>query len=442
MKKTLYEKLVNYKNLGRSSFHTPGHKNTYGVLPKNLMDVDLTELPETDSLYEASGIIDEAEKKASKLFKAKRTLFSAGGCTLCIQTMIRLAAPHGGKAIVSRMLHKSAVNVMALLRVEPIWVLPKKSERDDSAFRVDAGEIEQKLSENRNVKFVYITSPDYYGVISDVRAISEVCKKYNVPLLVDNAHGSHLKFFEESLHPLDLGADMTADSAHKTLPVLTGGAFLHINNEKFIADAKSAMGLFGSTSPFYPTMASLDLARNWLELYGREEFIKLKKLVKVIKDLAEQKGIKQPSGLCDPVRICLNTASIGLTGDEFAGYLRKNGIEPEFADYSNVVLIPTPMNTDEDFQRLEMAINRVESGHSKIREKRLFNIPKIAVPIHEAIFLEHYKIKVKDSKGKISAQTVCPCPPGIPILVPGEIISETEMEILLRYGISELNVLK
>lgn len=442
MNNTLYSKLENYRYLERSSFHTPGHKNTYHVLPENLMDVDLTELPETDSLYEASGIINEAEKEASKLFKSKKTLFSAGGCTLCIQTMIRLAAPCGGKAIVSRMLHKSAVNTMALLRVEPVWVIPKKDENDEATFRIEALDIDIKLNKNRDVKFVYLTSPDYYGVISDIKAISEVCKKYNVPLLVDNAHGSHLKFVKGNLHPLDLGADMTADSAHKTLPVLTGGAFLHINNEKFVKDAKSAMGLFGSTSPLYPTLASLDLARNWLQYYGSDAYKKLIKKVEKVKDAARKKGIKQPSGVCDPTRICLNVGSIGLTGDEFLRTLRKNGVEAEFADYSHVVLITTPMNTDNDFKKLTLAIESITPLANKVLKKRLFNTPKVVVPLHEAIFLESYNIKSEDAYGKISSQTVCPCPPGIPILVPGEVIDKPEIENLLRYGILELNVLK
>lgn len=442
MDNTLYNKLIKYRSLERSSFHTPGHKNTYNVLPKDLLEVDLTELPETDSLYEASGIIHEAEAQASLLFESRRTLFSAGGCTLCIQTMIRLAAPYGGKAIVSRMLHKSAVNAMALLRVEPVWVMPQKDKDDDFTFRIEASDIAEKLRKTKDAKFVYLTSPDYYGVISNIKDISNVCKKYGVPLLVDNAHGTHLKFIKESLHPLDLGADMTADSAHKTLPVLTGGAFLHINNEKFINDAKSEMGMFGSTSPLYPTLASLDLSVNWLKSYGKCAFNELIEKVGAIKNIAKEKGIRQPTGMCDPTRICLNVGSVGLTGGKFSEALRKRGIEAEFADHSHVVLIATPMNTEEDFQKLEVAIESIVPVPNKISKKSFFNIPRIAVSLHNAIFSEKYRIRSEDAYGKVSAQTVCPCPPGIPILVPGEVIDEPEIENLLRYGILELNVLK
>lgn len=442
MDNTLYNKLMKYRSLERASFHTPGHKNTYNVLPKDLLEVDLTELPETDSLYEASGIIHEAEEQASLLFGSRRTLFSAGGCTLCIQTMIRLAAPYGGKAIVSRMLHKSAVNAMALLKVEPVWVMPQKDKDDDFTYRIEASDIDEMLRKTKDAKFVYLTSPDYYGVISNIKEISNVCKKYDVPLLVDNAHGTHLKFIKESLHPLDLGADMTADSAHKTLPVLTGGAFLHINNEKFINNAKSEMGMFGSTSPLYPTLASLDLSVNWLKNYGKGAFDELIKRVATIKKIAKEKGIKQPTGVCDPTRICLNVGAVGLTGDKISEVLRKQGIEAEFADHSHVVLIATPMNTEEDFQKLGDAVKNIVPLTNKITKKSFFNIPRIAVPLHKAIFEEKYRIRSEDAYGKVSAQTVCPCPPGIPILVPGEVIDRPEIENLLRYGILELNVLK
>ena len=191
MNTPLYNALVNHKRLNRSSFHTPGHKSS-GIINSELLELDYTELPDTDALFEASGVILESEKNLAELFDVKRTLISAGGCSLAIMTMIRLATMNGGKLLCGRNIHRSAVNAMTLLGVEPIWLLP----RNNGAFtgRIYAEDVRKALAENSDICGCYITSPTYYGEISDIVGISKVCKEYNIPLLVDNAHGSHLKF--------------------------------------------------------------------------------------------------------------------------------------------------------------------------------------------------------------------------------------------------------
>lgn len=420
--------MVRHAALGRSSFHTPGHKNNPAALPDGLSRLDLTELPDTGSLYDGGGPIERAEKLAAALFGTARTCLSAGGCTLCIQAMFRLAAPRGGKVLCARNVHRSAVGAMALLGIEPVWAMP-----EDLVPAVEAC--------GADVKAVSITSPDYYGRLLDIAAISAACRKKELPLLVDCAHGAHLMFTEPKLHPLLSGASMTADSAHKTLGVLTGGAWLNIADPRFAKDAKAAMALFGSTSPSFPILASLDLCRDWLE-QNPEAFRALQKRVSQIRRLALSRGIPSPEGPRDPTRLTLKTAEIGLTGKQAAERFRAGGVEPEYADRSFVVFIPTPFNSEADFLRLEQAV-RLLPVSSPLSE--ISSFPPLcpsAVPLREAILAETRRVPLSRSAGEIAAQIACPCPPGIPVVMPGERISKEAAEFLRGTGIYEIKVIK
>ena len=285
----LYQALQEHRAKQRASFHTPGHKNSPLALPDGLYALDFTELPDTDSLFEASGAIREAELAAARLFGARRTLISAGGCSLCIQAMLRLALPQGGQAVCGRVVHRSAVNAMALLDLEPVW-----------APNSTAG-ILKKLEQTPQAGAVYVTSPSYYGQLMDLPALAEACKRRGIPLLVDNAHGAHLAFTEPRLHPLQLGASMTACSAHKTLGVLTGGAWLNIADERYCGGAKQAMSLFASTSPNYMVMASLDWARAWLEEHAALAYPVLQARVAALREQAAALGFGFPQGRCDQI---------------------------------------------------------------------------------------------------------------------------------------------
>lgn len=423
----LYTALLEHKKCGRASFHTPGHKNNPGALPPDLLSLDFTELPDTDSLFEAAGPIARAEELTAELFGAKRTCISAGGCTLCIQAMFQLAAPNGGKIVCSRVLHRSAVNTMALLDLTPVWAMP--------------GELLSVLSKTPDAKAVYVTSPNYYGQLLDIPAIAEACRARDIPLLVDNAHGAHLMFTEPKLHPLALGASMTACSAHKTLNVLTGGAWLNIADARYAEGAKEAMTLFGSTSPAYPVMASLDLAREWLRLH-RGEFLPLQKKVADIKATARERGISLPEGLTDPTRITLNTASIGITGTDAAEIFRGAGVEPEFADGAHVVLIATPFNTDDDFMRLKNAIALLPVSRPLPETAELPPLPAVKMSLREAVFAPSETLLLAQAAGRIAAEAACPCPPGVPVVMPGEEITKEILRFLRGYGFFTIKVIK
>lgn len=441
----LYTALQNYLKKDRISFHTPGHQGRF--LPRNLYDMDLTELPDTDSLFEASGPIAEAEKQARELFHSRATFFSAGGCTLCIQAMFRLAAPQGGKVISSRVIHRSAVNTMALLGIEPVWVLPRPDAGPCLAGRLHPEDVQRALQENRDARAVYVTSPDYYGVLSDISGIARVCHEYGVPLLVDNAHGTHLALLGR--HPLALGADMTACSAHKTLPVLTGGAFLNIGETplakkfQFTERAKEAMALFGSTSPAYPVMVSLDLAREWEMKNGQREWRRLAQRVEKMKDTAKKKGLLVPEGETDPTRLAVGTLPLGMTGQEAAKYFRNQGIEPEHEDGAYVVCITNPFHTQEELDRLEKAIQTLPGKPCPIAgNPAIPPLPPMKKSPREAVLAFQERVPLVEAVGRIAGEAACPCPPGVPIVMPGEEITKECMEFLSRYSLDEISVLK
>ncbi len=423
----LYDALVRHRDLGRASFHTPGHKNSPAALPPDLYTLDFTELPDTDSLFDASGPILEAERLAAELFGTARTCFSAGGCTLCIQAMLRLALPRGGKILCSRVIHRGAVNAMALLGLEPVWAMPEN--------------VAAALKANPDVGAVYVTSPDYYGRLLDIASISAACAGREIPLLVDNAHGAHLMFTHPRLHPLLFGAAMTADSAHKTLGVLTGGAWLQIGEKRYAEDAKRAMALFGSTSPSYPVMVSLDRAGEWLRTHP-DAFLPVQQRAAEIRELAASREIAVPEGVCDPTRITLETASVGLPGTQAAELFRRAGVEPEYADARYVVLIATPFNTENDFRRARDAVRSFPTGKPLPRGQELPPLPPAAMELREAIFAAAETVPLKNAVGRVAAEAACPCPPGVPVVMPGERVTIEAAEFLLGYGFFELEVIK
>lgn len=450
--------LQNHAAGSPASFHTPGHKCSRSVLDQmgDILSLDLTELEDTDSLFEAGGVIVQAETLTAALFDAKKTLFSAGGCTLALQTMMALAVPMGGKVIAGRMIHRAAVNAMALLDIKPVWVYPSintngindktntDSKENDTPLPggLSVEDIAHTLRQNPDADAVYITSPDYFGTLSDIEGIAKVCRRRHIPLLVDNAHGSHLRFVDRALDPIVCGAAISAYSAHKTLPVLTGGAWLHIGDETYSANAKQTMAVFGSTSPSYPVMASLDLTRAWLDSQGASAFCTLAKKVKDINGYAQQLGFILPSGQRDPVRITLSSLGLGLTGTDLSALLAQKGIVAEYADHNHIVLIPTPFNQDSDFERLVYALKDVPRS-SPIQPKAYgISRPYGTMPLRKAMFSPFERITAAQSIGRVAAETACPCPPGIPLVIPGEKIDKITANILSGYGILDVKVVK
>ncbi len=246
-----------------SRFHTPGHKGSALGFLSAVTPWDFTEVRGADSLFEADGPISETERLYTGFCGTAGSFLSAGGSTLCIQAMLRLVQPLGQKILIGRNAHGSAVSAMALLGLTPVWLCPETG-TDLLPAPITPAQAEAALARHPDAAAVYVTSPDYFGKLTDIAGLSEVCRRYGVPLLVDNAHGAELFFTDGARHPMQLGADLCCDSLHKTLPVLTGGAMLHVGDTAlarksgFAASAKEAMHLFGSTSPSYLVMLSMD----------------------------------------------------------------------------------------------------------------------------------------------------------------------------------------
>ncbi|MBC8571323.1 Orn/Lys/Arg family decarboxylase [Zongyangia hominis] len=331
---------------GKARMHMPGHK---GILPPPLGDAaayDITEVQGADSLFECDGVIRACEEGFAALYGAKESLLSCGGSTLCIQAMLALAAHPGEKILFFRNIHRAALNAMILLDIRPVWIYP---EGDAEGFgRAEPYQVREMLEAHPDIRGVYLTSPDYYGGMHDIAAIAKICHAFDVPLLVDNAHGAHLRFLERDRHPISLGADLCCDSLHKTLPALTGSAILHIGADRFSRDAaKEAMGLFGSTSPSYLMMLSMDML---LSDPARltEEIRRTVGQCERVRALLRYRGYAVLDG--DPMKLTFRRP--GRTGLETAALLREAGIEPEFADGKWVVLMPSMNTPDEDFIRL------------------------------------------------------------------------------------------
>lgn len=433
----IYDALRYHDSLDRSSFHTPGHKCS-GFFPEDLLQLDYTELPDTDALYEASTVILRSEEMLAELFGAGCSLISAGGCSLAIQAMLRLASSRGGKLLCARNAHRSAINACALLGTDPVWLYPDTA--GGFTGRIVPDDVEAAFARHPDITACYITSPSYYGELCDIRSIAEICHRNNAVLLVDNAHGSHLAFMEENMHPLALGADMTACSLHKTLPVLTGGALLNIRDESLRPAAKAAMALFGSTSPSYPVMCSTDLCAEYLRNGGAGEYAGLAGTVAKLKELAQSRGIALPGGICDPLRLTLNTASVGLSGDEQLRYFEQHDIDCEFCDGENAVFIITPFNSSRDLDRVKKAIEDMPLSAPSEKKKFVPVRPERKMGLRQAMLSPSRTIPTADSVGHIAADTSCPCPPGVPVLMPGELIDEAAAAQLLYWGIDSVTI--
>lgn len=439
----IYESLKSHAKKGRCPFHMPGHKGQLlGWELEQAALLDMTEIPDTGSLFDDLGPTRAAEELATQYFGTARTFFSAGGSTLCIQAMLRLCAPQGGTVICSRVLHRSAVNAMALLGIDPVYLYPDGSAGPHFAGRVTPESVARALREHPDARAVYLTSPDYYGVMSDIRSICARAEQYHVPVIVDNAHGAHLYPLDPQLHPVVQGAAMSADSAHKTLPVLTGGSFLQIGRAEYVPQAKAAMALFGSTSPSYLILTALDRCREWLGSGGENQIRTAAERCRDVKAFAGRMGFLQPEGVCDPFHIALSGANMAYGGVRSGELLRTAGIEPEYAAADGIILMPSPMNSNRDYDRLCRSLERLPLTAQARSGCGALPSPRPAMRLREAILAPAEELPVEQSRGRTAAEVKCPCPPAIPVVMPGEIIDGACAEALKNFGVSKIKVVK
>ena len=444
MKTPIFDFVKKYSESDTSRLHMPGHK---GRGPLGCECYDLTEISGADVLYSADGIILESENNLSELYGTEHSFYSTQGSTLAIFAMLsivteRKRSDRRATVLAARNAHASFVKAAALLDFDVEW-LYSDGEAHLCACNITADALRKALTETESLpNAVYVTSPDYLGNILDVRALAEVCDGYGLPLLVDNAHGAYLKFLEEDLHPITLGAAMCADSAHKTLPVLTGGAYLHISKKypEYAKGARRALSLFASTSPSYLTLSSLDLCNAYLGDTYREE------LKRSVAASARIKKAFASFGFCvektEPLKIVINASSVGISGESLAESLREMGVEAEFCDRDYLVLMMTPSNSQKDEEKIVSAFSELSSGIKK--EVKSFNrAPKkheSVMKIREAILSPSEEVSLSDSIGRICSSLTVSCPPAVPIVVSGERIEKDDVELFGYYGIERVSV--
>lgn len=419
----------------------PGHKGA-GIL--GFEGMDLTEIYGADELFAAEGIIKESEQNASSLFGCP-TYYSTQGSTLCIQTMCTILCQDAKskgkkpKILAGRNAHRSFIHAAALLDFEIEWLYGKS---DYLSCKIHAEDLEKAIIESLPTA-VYLTNPDYLGNLLDIKALASVCKKYNVLLAIDNAHGAYLRFLEPSLHPIDLGADLCCDSAHKTLPVLTGGAYLHLSdslNQVWKNDVKHFMEYFSSTSPSYLIMASLDAINEVLDTTFRNSLSECIQRVDGLKNTLVQYGYTILSG--EPMKITISTKEFGYTGNEIANLLMECDIYPEFYDSDYIVLMPSPYNTKDDLKRLETCLCGIERKPILVNKPPKLEQSKKAMNVRQALFSSSITLDVSKSLGQVCSSVTVSCPPAILPVIPGEVISESSIEVMKYYGIETVRVVK
>ncbi len=427
-----------YAKAGTARLHMPGHKGRcfLGCEPW-----DITEIHGADALYEAEGILAESEQNAAALFGSQRTCYSTEGSSQCIRAMLYLAVAASGShtVVAARNVHRAFVSAAALLDLEIRWLWPEES-RSLCGCPISPAQLEETLhSLPEPPAAVYLTSPDYLGGMAEIPALAQVCHQHGTLLLVDNAHGAYLRFLQPSLHPLDLGADLCCDSAHKTLPVLTGGAYLHLSPTapaQLAPLAKSALGLFGSTSPSYLTLASLDLCNRYLaEGYPQRLAEAVERLAELRERLTAAGWRVEPS---DPLRVTV-AAPRGVTGQELAGQLRRQGVECEYADRDFLVLMATPENTPEELAQAAAALGQCP-GEANPPQLPLARGER-ACSIRQAAFAPRETVDAAHSLGRVCGLPTVGCPPAIPIAISGERITPEALALFAYYGIEQVEVL-
>lgn len=443
MKTPICDFVKNYADGDTLRLHMPGHKGSplLGIEP-----LDITEIDGADSLYDADGIIAESEKNASALFGCT-TFYSTEGSSHGIRAMLHLlglfARTTGKKPTVAaaRNVHKSFLSAVALLDIEVTWLYPDKTDAYLSC-KLTAAEIDAAITAMaEKPTAVYLTSPDYLGNTADIAAIAAVCHRHGVLLLVDNAHGAYLRFLPASRHPIDLGADMCCDSAHKTLSALTGGAYLHISPAAptiFTEQAKNALALFGSTSPSYLILQSLDAVNAELSADYPARLAAFLVTVGELGARLREYGYQLIGD--EPLKLTLRTKPVGYDGRQFACILREHGIECEFADPDFVVMMLAPAIGEDRLARLQTVLTTVPLLPALSDEPPIFHRLTAAMTAREATLAPCETIPTAACVGRVLAAPSVSCPPAVPIAVCGERMSETTAACFAYYGIDTCTV--
>jgi arginine decarboxylase len=449
-------------------FYTPGHKRGAGIaqpladlLGKAVFGADLTELGNLDNLFAPQGVILQAQQLAAAAFGAKQTWFLVNGSTCGIEAAILATCGTGDKIILPRNVHSSAIAGLILSGAIPIFINPEYDAVLDIAHSITPGAVQSALQQHPDAKAVLAVYPTYYGVCGDLKAIAQITHEYNIPLLVDEAHGAHFAFHPDlPTTALAAGADLTVQSIHKTLAAMTQASMLHVQGNRIDIDrVNKALQLVQSTSPSYILLASLDGARQQMALHGKQLMSRTLELAALANTKISQiPGLSilsppPPLSACeeglgvrssgfvalDQTRLTVTVSGLGFTGFAAEEILdEKLGVTAEFASLQHLTFIISLGNTQADIEKLIQGfttlaeINLPPSAKNKsIFWDDIFKVGNsVQISPREAFFTPTETLPLEETRDRICAEIVCPYPPGIPVLMPGELITKAAIEYL------------
>lgn len=453
----LVEALKEYRQKDPAYFCIPGHRFERGISSKWLsnsdrafLQYDLTEAQGLDDLHQPSGVIREAQELTAQLFGAQQSFFLVNGTTCGNEAMILTAAREGEKILIPRNAHKSVMMGLILSGARPVYMMPERL----TAWGIDGGinpeTVAGSLREHPDLRAVLAVSPTYYGVGSNLKAIADICHNAGIPLLVDEAHGAHMYFSDQLPEgALQQGADMCTQSFHKVTGALTQSSVLHVGSDRIrISDLKQPLQMVQSTSPSYLLMASIDAARYELAVNGKamiEEALSLAAYARAEiagipgMDCIDERIIGQLSvSEFDRTRLTVSAAGLGISGFELQQRLFKQfRVDTELADYQNVLAVITFANRQEDINRLIEGLRRIAAEPGQTEQTAGFDpllpmppLPRQEMTPRQAYFVEKIQIPWQHARGKIAGEPVIPYPPGIPVVCPGEVITDEVWEYL------------
>lgn len=448
-KAPLYSKLLAHAQKEDFSLHVPGHKNGE-ILPldatnwfRPLMNLDATELSGLDDLHDPEGVIKEAQDLAALFYKSERTYFLVGGSTVGNLAMILATCEEGDTVLVQRNSHKSIINGLELANVQPIFISPAYDKENGLAIGLEKNTVKKAIEQYPEAKVLILTYPSYYGIANDIKSIIEMAKKQGLVVLVDEAHGAHLVLgspFPAST--LDLGADIVVHSAHKTLPAMTMASYLHVgkNTAVSIQKLQKYLQMLQSSSPSYPLMASLDLARYYVANFNKSDIEEMLKNIKSFKQDLDQlpfwKVAEEGEAYqVDPLKVTLKVGS-SFSGKRLQERLEKVGIFSEISNEEELLFV-LPLSSFKNWKEVLTTMkNALRDVPTEANQRQVDNaiqpptISPLAISYREMKQSETIYVKVEDAMHYVMAEQVIPYPPGIPVLMAGERIDNEKYDVL------------
>lgn len=452
----LFTGLIKHAKKNPIQFHIPGHKKGAGIDPEfrkfigdNALSIDLINIGPLDDLHHPHGMIRDAQTLAAEAFGADHTFFSVQGTSGAIMTMVMSVCSPGEKIIVPRNVHKSVMSAIIFSGATPIFIHPALDERLGISHGITIESVERALEQHPDAKGLLVINPTYFGISANLNEIVHIAHSYRVPVLVDEAHGVHIHFHHElPLSAMQAGADMAATSVHKLGGSMTQSSVLNVRDGLVSPKRVQAIiSMLTTTSTSYLLLASLDVARKRLVTEGKELIEQTLKLA----DKARKEINNIPFLYCvgkeilgtkstydyDPTKLIISVKDLGVTGYDVEVWLRENyQIEVELSDLHNILCIITPGDTKKEIEILVNALQKLATQHHQFAKKidppavQVPNIPLLALSPRDAFYAETEVVSFEQSQGRIIAEFIMVYPPGIPILIPGEIITKDNLDYI------------